>query len=195
MPTSIVEAFSLTHVAVLDGATGLDSLLDEGDLYGVNSASLELDSDSFDNTGDDVILSTWNWANRVNLAVQGGFLSLKNIARLSGSTTKSSGAGAGQTFSLQLWEQNRMNPAPVPVLVRMPSRDSDGTPRTLDIILYKVQFGPISFDGPAYKDGLKVNYAGQALFSDYDEAGNPVLDSTSGTPTKAIGRLLSRDVV
>ncbi len=193
MATPIVEAFSLSHVAILDGTTGYDAV--DGDLYGVNSASLELDSDSFDNTGDDVILSTWNWANRVNLAVQGGYLPLRTIAKLNGSTVKSSGAGVSQQFSLQMWEQNRMNPAPVPVLVRLPSRDSDGVPRTLDIILYKVQFGPISLDGPAYKDGLKANYSGQALFSDKDEKGVAVVDSTTGLPTKAIGRFLSRDAI
>lgn len=193
MATNIVEAFSLTHAAILDGTTGLDAT--DGDIYGVNSASLELDADSFDNNGDNVILSTWNWANRVNLSVQGGYIPFRTIALISGATAKSSGSGASQTFELQLWEENQMNPSPKPVLVRMPSKDSDGVLRTLDIILYKVQFGPISFDGPAYKDGLKVNYTGQALFSSKDEKGNDVLDSTTGLPTKAIGRLLSRQAI
>jgi hypothetical protein len=78
------------------------------------------------------------------------------------------------------------------MLIRVPSKDKDGNTRLLDFILYKVQFQPFSFDGPSYKEGLLMNYNGSALFSDTDEKGNPVLDSRTGNPTKAIGRLLSR---
>ena len=44
------------------------------------------------------------------------------------------------------------------------------------------------------KEGLLLNYGGTALFSDKDEKGDPVLDSVTGLPTKAIGRLVSRGV-
>jgi hypothetical protein len=53
-----------------------------------------------------------------------------------------------------------------------------------------VQFGPISFDGPAYKSGLLVNYTGRATMSAKDEAG-----VTLPGGKRAIGRLLNRPAV
>ena len=188
MATPIVEAFSLSHVAILDGTTGADAI--DGDIYTVNSATIELDADSFDNVGDDLIRSTWNWGNRGNLSVQAGYIPFRLLSLIYGLPVTSSGSGVNETFSILAWERKSMNPAPKPVLIRMPSRDKFGVARNLDIILFRVQFAPFTFDGPAYKDGLKINYSGQALFSDVDEKGNPVLDG-NGNPTEAIGRLFS----
>lgn len=190
MGNSTVEGFSISHAAILDGATGLEE--EFGDIYGIRSGSLELDSDSYDNTGDDTILSTWYWANKVNVTIQGGYIPFKTLGLISGSVVASSGTGANETFSLPLWEENSMNTKPRPMIVRVPSKDSDGVVRLLDFILFKVQFQPFSFDGPSYKEGLLLNYNGSALFSDKDEKGQPVLDSRTGLPTKAVGRLLSR---
>lgn len=188
-----VEGFSLSHAAILDGTTGVEEQF--GDIYGIRSGSLELDQDSYDNTGDDAILSTWYWANRVNVTVQSGYVPFQTIALLTGSRLTSSGSGASETFSLPLWEERQMNTSPRPMLIRVPSKDKEGMIRTLDFVLYKVQFQPFSFDGPSYKEGLLLNYGGTALFSDTDEAGRPVVDSVTGRPSKAIGRLLSRPAV
>lgn len=193
MVTNTVEGFSINHAAILDPSTGLDAAA--GDIYGVRSGSLELDQDSYDNTGDDVILSTWFFANRVNVTVQAGYIPFATLSYIYGMNITSSGAGAAQTFSLPLWEQNSLSPQPRPMLVRVPSKDSQGNPRRLDFILYKVQFQPFSFDGPTYKEGLLLNYNGTALFSDTDEKGQPVLDSVTGLPTKAVGRLLSAPAI
>lgn len=190
MANSTVEGFSLSHAAILDGSTGLEE--EFGDIYGIRSGSLELDQDSYDNTGDDAILSSWFWANRVNVTVQSGYIPFSTIALLSGSEVTSSGSGVTETFSLPLWEERQMNTAPRPMLLRVPSKDKDGAIRTLDFILFKVQFQPFSFDGPSYKEGLLLNYSGTALFSDKDEKGQVVRDSVTGNPTKAIGRLLSK---
>jgi hypothetical protein len=184
-----VEGFSLSHAAILDGTTGLEEQF--GDIYGIRSGSLELDQDSYDNTGDDAILSTWYWANKVNVTIQSGYVPFETLSLISGSKVTSSGSGANQTFSLPLWEENSMNTTPRPLLIRVPSKDKSGSIRVLDFILFKVQFQPFSFDGPAYKEGLLLNYNGSALFSEKDEKGNPVLDSRTGLPTKAIGRLFS----
>lgn len=186
--TPTFEAFSLSHAAILDGTTGAEDA--KGDIYSVNSASIELDADSFDNVGDDLIRSTWNWGNKGNLSVQSGFISYDVLSLIYGLPITSSGSGAAQTFSMLAWERKSMNPAPKPVLIRMPSRDMQGVARNLDIILFRVQFAPFTFDGPAYKDGLKLNYTGSALFSALDERGLPVLDG-SGNPTEAIGRILN----
>jgi hypothetical protein len=192
MTSPTVEGFSLSHAAIL-GPDGVEG--EFGDIYGIRSGSLEMDSDSYDNTGDDAILSTWYWANRVNVSVQSGYVPFETIAMLSGSELKSSSsAGAGQTFELPLWEERQMNTSPRSMLIRVPSKDKDGEVRALDFILYKVQFQPFSFDGPSYKEGLLLNYNGTALFSDKKEDGTPVLDSVTGKPTKAIGRLLSTSV-
>lgn len=87
---------------------------------------------------------------------------------------------------LDLWHEDSFNVAPKPMVVRMPSKDHDGNPRTLAIGLYKVQFRPITFDGPSYKDGMKVNYAGRALKSRVDETGTPFSDGK-----KRVARILS----
>lgn len=192
MANPTVEGFSLSHAAILNGSTGVEE--EFGDIYGINSGSMELDQDSFDNTGDDTILSTWYWANKVNLTIQAGYIPFETISLITGSVIKSSGSGANQSFEIPLWEENAMNTQPRPMLVRVPSKDKLGAVRVLDFILFKVQFQPISFDGPAYKEGLKVNYNGSALFSDTDEKGNPVLDSRTGEPAKAVGRLISRPI-
>lgn len=190
MAESVFEGFSLTHAAILDGTTGAEEV--NGDIYGVNSASLELDTDSFDNTGDDAVLSTWDWFNKATLSVQSGYVSMKTIQLMTGSAITSSGAAPADYYSQPLWEERNQNTTPRPVLIRIPSKDVDGVLRTIDFVLYKVQFAPISFDGPAYKDGLKINYTGTALMSRKDEKGQPVLDSVSGLPSRAIGRIVSR---
>jgi hypothetical protein len=189
MANPTAEGFSLSHAAILDGTTGLDAL--DGDIYGIRSGSLELDSDSYDNTGDDSILSRWYWANAVNVSVTSGYIPFRTIALITGSKVTSSGAALTETFSIPLWEQRQMNTQPRPMLIRVPSKDKDGVARRLDFILYKVQFQPMSFDGPAYKEGLLINYNGAALFSDKDEKGVQVVDSQTGLPTTAVGRLLS----
>lgn len=187
-----VEGFSLSHAAILDGSTGLEE--EFGDIYGIRSGSIELDQDSYDNTGDDAILSSWFWANRATVTVQSGYVPFQTISLLSGSKITSSGSGDGTSFSLPLWEERQMNTSPRPMLLRVPAKDKNGLIRTMDFILYKVQFQPFSFDGPSYKEGLLLNYSGTALFSDTDEKGQPVVDSVTGAPTKAIGRLISKPV-
>lgn len=184
------EGFSLTHAGILNGTTGIEETF--GDIYGVRSGNIELDQDSYDNTGDDSILSTWNWANKANVTIQAGYVPFATLALISGSKATSSGSAANETFSLPLWEERQMNTTPRPMLIRVPSKDFTGAPRVLDFILYKVQFQPFSFDGPAYKEGLLLNYNGSALFSSVDEKGAQVVDSQTGQPTKAIGRLLSK---
>lgn len=126
------------------------------------------------------------------MTVQSGYVPFETLSLISGSVITSSGAALDQTYELPLWEEGSMNTSPRPMLIRVPSKDKDGAVRVLDFVLYKVQFQPFSFDGPAYKEGLLLNYNGSALFSDVDEKGDPVLDSKTGQPSKAIGRLISR---
>lgn len=191
MAESIHEGFSLSHAAILDGTTGAEE--GDGDIYGVNEASLEPDTDSFDNEGDDTVLSRWNWLNYATVNVQGGYIPFRLIALLTGEDVTSSGASGEQEFEMLLWTQRSMNVSPKPMLIRVPSKDSDGRTRSLEFVLFKVQFDPITFDGPTYKDGLKVNYNGTALMSQNDEAGDP-LDTVYNVPegTRAIGRMTGK---
>lgn len=184
MPAPIIEAFSLSHVGILDGTTGAQV----NDLYGVREATLEVDTDSFDNTGDDSVLSTWNWFNFATLSVKSGFISFDTYALLSGNTLTTSGSGAAQSVSAPLWNESSLNTTARPVLVRMPSKDSAGAVRTLDIILYKCQFGPISLDGPQYKDGLVVSYSAKATMSSVDEKGVALTDRAIGRMISVVGR-------
>lgn len=180
-----VEAFSLSHAAILDGTTGVEEAV--GDLYGIRSGSLELDQDSYDNTGDDAVLSTWNWGNKATVTIQSGYFPFEAYALISGATVTSSGSGASEILSAPLWATSHMNTATRPMLLRMPSKDALGVVRVLDIVLYKVQFQPFSFDGPSYKEGLLVNYNGTALFSNVDETG-------AALPEPTVGRIISRGV-
>lgn len=185
MSTTIVEGFSLSHAAILDGATGAEAV--DGDIYGIRSGTIEVDSDSYDNTGDDSVLSVWFWFNYANVSIQSGYVPFKTIAMLSGTTVASSGTTPNDYFSTPLWQEDSLNTPTRPMLIRVPSKDSAGAVRTLDFVLYKVQFQPISFDGPSYKDGLLLNYNGRALMSSTDERGVAL-------SKRAIGRLVSRPV-
>jgi hypothetical protein len=190
MASSVVEGFSLSHAAILNGTTGAEEV--NGDIYGIRSGSIELDTDSYDNTGDDSILSTWYWFNKATVTIQSGYIPFETIALLANGKVTSSGAAPNDFYSLNLWEERSLNTTPRPMLIRVPSKDKDGVLRTLDFVLYKVQFQPITFDGPTYKDGLLLNYTGTALMSSKDERGQNVIDSVTGLPTRAIGRLISR---
>lgn len=182
-PSSTVEGFSISHAAILDGTTGAE----DADIYGIREGSIEVDTDNFDNTGDDSVLSTWYWFNYAMVSVTAGYIPFELIALLTGATITSSGAGADTYYSLPLYEETSLNQPTRPMLIRVPSKDKDGNIRDLDFVLYKVQFEPMSFDGPSYKDGLTTNYGGKALISDKDEAGTPLAK-------RAIGRMISRPV-
>ena len=181
MAGPIVEGFSLSHAAILDGTSGAETF----DIYGVRQASLEVDTDNYDNTGDDAVLSSWSWVNFATVTVQSGYIPFDMVAALANTTITSTGTGAAMSASMALWGQNGTNVAPRPMLVRIPSRGSGGETRTLDLVLYKVQFAPITFDGPQYRDGLVVSYSGKAVMSSVDETGTALTE-------KAIGRIITR---
>lgn len=187
--SAVAEAFSIRHAAII-GPTGLTDHK-FGDIYGIRSGSLELDQDSYDNTGDDTVLSTWFWANKVNVTIQAGYVPFETLETIYGTKVLSSTSGGTLTTSFAFLEANRMQPKPRPVRLSLPSKDANGNEQVMDIILYKVQFQPFSFDGPAYKEGLLLNYNGTALMSDTDEKGQPVLDSVTGEASKAVGRIIT----
>lgn len=186
MTSTTIEGFSISHAAILDGTTGAEEAA--GDIYGVRTGSISADTGSYDNTGDDAVLSSWFWFNFANVSIQGGYVPFDTIALLSGSTITSSGTGVNDYYSLPLWEETSLNQPPRPVLIRVPAKDKNGVVRTLDFVLYKVQFGPINFDGPNYKSGLLLNYTGRAVMSSISETG-------AALTTRAIGRLVNRVAV
>lgn len=184
--TRIIEGFSLSHAAILDGATAaLDAAPDFGDIYGVRDGSLTTDEGQFDNTGDDATLSSWFWFNHVNVSVKAGYLSFDTYATLSGETVTSSGSGANEIIETPLWTQESLNTAQRPMLIRIPAKDSLGAVRELIAVLYKVQFAPIKFEGPSYKAGLVIDYSGRATLAGANEVGTALT-------RRAIGRLISR---
>ena len=181
MPAPIVEGFSLSHAAILNGTTGAEL----ADIYGVREATIEVDTDSFDNTGDDSVLSSWQWFNFATLSVKSGYIPMDLAALLAGTTLTTSGTAGSETVSMPLWSKNSLNTPTRPVLIRIPSKDSTGAVRTLDVVLFKVQFAPISLEGPSYKDGLVTSYSGKAVMSSVDEKGAPLTEPS-------IGRIVSR---
>lgn len=186
-PLTTFEGFSVSHAAILDGSTGAEHV--DGDIYGVREASLELDTDSYDNTGDDAVLSSWYWFNFATLTVQGGYVPFKLISLLTGTSITSSSSAGGLHYSVPLWDEAGLNTPTRPVLIRVPSKNANGAVRNLDFVLYKVQFEPFNFDGPSYKDGLLLNYSGKALVSSVDEKGATLVGGG-----KAVGRLVNKPV-
>lgn len=200
MATQIYEGFSLSHAAILNGTDGVEEPW--GDIYGVREGSIEVDTDSYDNTGDDAVLSSWFWFNFATVSITAGYVPFPLIASLSGQTVTSSTGGEvdpgnasydPETHSLALWNESSLNQPTRPMMIRVPSKDSDGNIRVMDFVLYKVQFEPFGFDGPTYKDGLLLNYSGKCLMSEKDEKGADLPFKADGvTIEKSIGRLINR---
>ncbi len=186
MTSTTVEGFSISHAAILDGSTGAEAI--DGDIYGVRTGTIAADTGSYDNTGDDAVLSSWTWFNFATVTIQAGYVPFATISLLQGTPITSSGTGLNDYYNVDLWPEQSLNQPPRPLLIRVPSRDKTGVPRTMDFVLYRVQFGPINFDGPNYKAGLLLNYTGKAVMSDLDETGAPLA-------RRAIGRIVNRPAV
>jgi hypothetical protein len=183
MTAPIVEAFSVEAAAILDGTTGAEAV----QLYGIRDGKLDIDTDSYRNTGNDTILSVWNWFNLATLEITSGFLPWDAISLMTGAPITSSGAAGQEYWNMALWNEGALNQPSRPVLIRTPSKDSQGRPRYLDFVLYKCTFQPMKLDGPAYKNGMTVSFTAQALMSSVDERGIAL-------PERAIGRMVSRPI-
>lgn len=164
-----ITAFSLSHAGILDGSTAAEI----ADLYGVNEGSLELETDQYERTGDDRILSTTRWITKGTLSLKSNYIPLDMLASLYGTPVVSGAEG----LTMQLWTEKGMNIKPHPVVVQAPGETEDGTPLTFKIVLYKVKFGQFTFDQFfSYKEGLAVSFDGDALLSDKDELGAEFTD-------------------
>lgn len=165
-----LSTFSLSHVGILDGTTGAEA----ADLFAVNEGSLELESDSYDRTGDDRIISTNRWITKGTLSVSTNYMPLDVMALLYGTSVVSGASG----ISMQLWAEGSMNTVPRPVVIEAPGEDGDGVRYKVKFILYRVKFGQISFGQfTSYKEGLAVSLEGDALLSTKDELGQAFADN------------------
>lgn len=184
------EGFSLSHAAILNGSTGAETAT----VYGVRNGTISTDQGNFENTGDDVVLSEHFWINFANVTIEEGFVPFSTIATITGTTVSSSGAAPNDYYAIPLWTLNSMNQPTLPLAIRVPAKDTAGTIRTLDFVLYKVQFQPFNFTGPSYKTGLSMSIAGRALFSTVNEIGTSLPASYGGPSSSggmSIGRLVS----
>jgi hypothetical protein len=178
-PLAIFEGFSISDAQILDGATTFDSAAlgaggDFGhDIYGVSEASLDPDTGDFQNEGDDVVLSQ-------------GYISFPLWSTLTGRTYSSSGTGNGIVYGMDLWHEDDQIQGAKPMVLRFASRDRQQKVRHATVGLYACQFKPVMFDGPKYKDGLKVNWECKALFSTVNELGVAFSDGK-----KRIAKVLS----
>jgi hypothetical protein len=184
------EGFSLSHAAILNGSTGAEGAT----VYGVRNGTISTDQGNYENTGDDVVLSEHFWINFANVTIEEGFIPFSTIAMITGTTVTSSGAAGADYYAIPLWTLASMNQVTQPLAIRVPSKDAGGQIRTLDFVLYRVQFQPFNFTGPSYKTGLSCSIAGRALFSSVNEVGQSLptaYGGTSGTSGMSIGRLIS----
>lgn len=177
------EGFSLSHAAILNGSTGAENAT----VYGVRNGTISTDQGNFENTGDDVVLSEHFWINFANVTIEAGFVPFSTIALITGTNVSSSGAAGADYYAIPLWTLSSMNQPALPMAIRVPAKDSLGQVRTLDFVLYNVQFQPFNFTGPSYKTGLSCSIAGRALFSSVSETGQAL----PSTYPKSIGRLVS----
>lgn len=177
------EGFSLSHAAILSGT----SMAEGATIYGVRNGTLSTDQGNFENTGDDVVLSEHFWINFANVTIEEGFVPFSTIALITGTTVQSSGAAGSDYYAIPMWTLNSMNQPTQPMAIRVPAKDSLGQIRTLDFVLYKVQFQPFNFTGPSYKTGLSVSISGRALFSSANETGAAFTDGQGNR----IGRLVA----
>jgi hypothetical protein len=182
-PGTPFEGFSLSHAAILSGTTGAEA----STVYGVRNGTISTDQGNFENTGDDVVLSEHFWINFANVTIEEGFIPFSTIALITGTSVASSGAAGADYYAIPLWTLSSMNQPTFPLAIRVPSKDAVGQVRTLDFVLYKVQFQPFNFTGPSYKTGLSCSIAGRALFSAANELGNAL----PATYPMSIGRLVS----
>jgi hypothetical protein len=181
------EAFSLTDAAILDGTTGAMTQ----DIFGVKTGTLSANVSQYDNTGNDVVLSRWVWSDYATVTIESGFIPWSMYALITGTTIFSSGAGNADYYSLPLWDIQALNQPTRPMRLRSLSKDSNGLVRTMDFILYKVQFNPINFTGPSYKTGVMFTCSGTALYSTVDEVGNPLTNRAIGRIVNSPGSLTS----
>lgn len=177
------EGFSLSHAAILSATTGAEAAT----VYGVRNGTISTDQGNFENTGDDIVLSEHFWINFANVTIEEGFIPFSTIALITGTTVSSSGTTPNDFYALPLWTLNSMNQPTQPLAIRVPAKDAGGAIKTLDFVLYRVQFQPFNFTGPSYKTGLSVSIAGRALFSTVDERGNALPNSYP----QSIGRLVA----
>lgn len=181
-----ISSFSLSHVGILDGETAAEV----ADLYGVNEGSLELESDMYERTGDDRILSTNRWITKGTVSFRSNYLPLDMLALLYGTPVVSGADG----LTMQLWTEKGMNIKPRPVVVEAPGEDHDGNPMSIRIVLYKVKFGQISFDQfMSYKEGLAISLEGDALLSDSDELGAEFEDNLGARIGKIVAKAETTD--
>jgi hypothetical protein len=189
-PNKQIEVFSISHAAILTGTKDVEASGAEetfGDFYGVDSGSIAVNMGTFKNTGDDQTKSVWKYVEDADVEIRGGFIPFDLINLIFGATISSSGSGANLRWDIPFLEEAWNNVAPRPVLLRCPSKDSQGNVRDFDLVLYKVNFGPIKLEGFEYKAGVKVTWGGTAVMSTTNEAGNTIT-------RKAIGRLISTAV-
>jgi hypothetical protein len=183
IPGTPFEGFSLSHAAILSGTTGAEAAT----VYGVRNGTISTDQGNFENTGDDVVLSEHFWINFANVTIEEGFIPFSTIALITGTSVSSSGLAGADYYAIPLWTLASMNQPTQPLAIRVPSKDGAGQVRTLDFVLYRVQFQPFNFTGPSYKTGLSCSIAGRALFSPVNEIGQALLASYP----MSIGRLVS----
>jgi hypothetical protein len=171
-PNLFVEGYSVTGAMILNGSTSFATATSAfGDLYGVRTASVALNTSRYDNTGNNVILSSWNNADNATITVEAGYITFETLALLSGESITSSGSGPNDIYKIDPWTEDSINQSARPMLIRMQAKNRTKQLRDMYFGFYSVEFSPIKFTGPQYRNGLAVSYEGIAGFSEYDETG------------------------
>lgn len=179
IPTNLrAEGFSITYAGILP--PGQDP--SQGTIFGVRSAQISPQWITTATSMDDQVIAVWNAPGAVQVAIQGGFMPWDVLAVLAGTAVSSSGAAPADYYSLPLFRQAVTGQ--FPLVLRASGKDAAGNLRVIQFLAYAAQFGPLTFDGPIYKNGLAVSYTATLLLSDADETGQQL-------PDRAYGRVMS----
>lgn len=157
--TATGVAFNATAVAIRDKLAALSNLdVDDITVTGgpINTTPVVVTFDLAQGNVSTLVIN--------NTGLTGGTVAVAT-------TTPGTGGQDDTIYEMPLWSEDSFNVPPRPMLTTMPSRDNRGKVRLFVIGLYSVQFAPITFDGPKYKEGLKINYGGRAMMSAFDETG------------------------
>ncbi len=131
------------------------------------------------------------WSDYATVTIETGYIPWSMYSAITGNTIGSSGSAPNDYYTAALWDIVSLNQATKPMRLRSTAKDSVGRVQTFEIVLYKVQFNPVNFTGPAYKTGLNFSCSGTALYSSTDEAGNAIAQPTIGRIVLSPGNITS----
>jgi hypothetical protein len=173
-PSLFLEAFSITHVGVIQGALKTESF--SGDIYGVRSASIKAQISENLEFSNDVAVGVSANVEYLEIAVSSGYISWDILNATNVFQTDIVGLyPESAAFQAPLYPNQSPRSPYVSMIFKAPAKDSAGNVREVKFILYRCQLLPIEFSSLSYKEGLVTTYRAKSFLSTSDE-NNQLID-------------------